>query len=208
MQKPRVVLGEVAIHEAGHFVVGHHFGVSLRYSATIVREGDSLGEVMGDGGDWDNQEEAFARIAELLGGYRAQMRVAPLGRCLRGADHDLDMARRILRCAFAEDSRLTTFFKARRETDAILTSGWERVLGLAGLLLEHGSIDAETAEMWLDYASGAEGVDEVAVSRYFALRAVAGGEDLDRESVPPPEDVAVRWKHYVDIGRSVAPDVQ
>lgn len=197
------VLPETAIHEAGHVVAAYHFGCAVARDITIEPYGDAFDHVSFENGDWNGPNEAFAKLVELLAGYRAQMRIAPLGRCLRGADNDLDAARRILRLAFAEDSRLATFFKARRETDAILTSRWEHVLGIAGLLLECRSIEAETAEMWLDYASQSEGVDAAAVSNYFAIRAVAAGEDLDRESVPPPDDVAERWKHYVDIGRSV-----
>ncbi|MGD8609156.1 MAG: hypothetical protein PVH21_17790 [Myxococcales bacterium] len=192
---------EIAIHEAGHFVVAHHFGYSIANVITIDPNGDTLGEILSEGGDWDNPEDAFATLMELLAGYRAQMRIAPLGRSLHGADHDLEMALRILRTAFAQDTRFATFFRARRETDAILTARWEHVLGIAGLLLECGSIDGETADMWLDYASGAEGVDAATVSHYLTMRAAVRDEDLDRESIPTPEDVVEQWKRYVEIAR-------
>lgn len=192
---------ETAVHEAGHFVAAHHFGYPVAGHISIEPDAERSGPVHSESGEWSRPEEAFAKLVELLAGYRAQMRIAPLGRCLRSADQDLDIALRVLSSAFDEDSRLATFFRARRETDAILSSRWEEVLGIAGLLLECGSIDAESAEVWLDYAIGTEGVDAASVSRYFAIRAVAGGESLDRESVPPPEDVALRWKHYVHTGR-------
>jgi hypothetical protein len=198
-------LAEIAIHEAGHFVVAHHFGHSISTTITIESEGGTLGQAISDGGQWDDPEEAFARLVELLAGYRAQMRVAPLGRSLRGADRDLEVALRILDWAFAQDTRLTTFFRARQETDVILTSQWEHVLGIAGLLLECGSIDGETAEMWLDYASGVEGVDAAAVSHYLTMQAAVRQEDLDRESIPTPEDVVEQWEHYLEIGRVAFP---
>lgn len=195
------LLAEIAIHEAGHFVVAHHFGYSITSVITIEPNGDTLGEIISEGRNWDNPEEAFATLVELLAGYRAQMRVAPLGRSLHGADHDLEVALRILRRAFARDSRFATFFRARRETDTILTAQWEHILGIAGLLLECGSVDGETAEMWLDYATQAEGVDAAAVGYYLTMRAAMQRENVDRESVPTPEDVVAQWNHYVQIGR-------
>lgn len=194
-------LAEIAIHEAGHFVVAHYFGHSISATIDIEPNGDTASEVVSDRREWDGPDEGFAKLVELLAGYRAQMRVAPLGRSLRGASHDLEMALRILQSAFAPETRLTMFFKARRKTDEILAAQWECVLGIAGLLMDCRTIDGEAAEMWLDYARGVEGVDAAAVSHYLTLRAAERRENLDRESVPTPEDVAEQWKRYVRRAR-------
>jgi hypothetical protein len=184
---------ETAIHEAGHFVVAHHLGNSLAFRLTIKPDGDTLGEVCGEAGDWNDPEEAHATLVELLAGYRAQKRIAPLGRSLRGAYSDIEQALRILHY-FPEGERLNTFFAARQKADAILAAHWEQVLGIAGLLLEQDEVDAEVADWWLLYANDRMSAEDCVKS--FAFRAAVYGEPITMN------DPGTRWMSYIETGQS------
>jgi hypothetical protein len=187
---------EIAVHEAGHFVAAYYLGVSLASSITIKPHGDTLGEVGGEGGDWNDPKEAYAKVVELLAGYRAQKRIASLGSSLRGAGYDLGLVLRILRW-LPVGGRLRAFFDARREADDLLTAHWDQVLGIAGLLLEQGTV-GEAAHVWLDYAndkmSAEDCVRHLAILGHYGNRVAASGT-----AVTHPDD---QWRSYIQAAKT------
>ncbi|SNR44852.1 AAA family ATPase [Puniceibacterium sediminis] len=83
-QRPPVLLQRIALHEAGHAVVGYCLGLPPPHHLRLTATGGSYGYLIPD---TMTEQTAQDNLATLLGGRAAE--IALLGTCSSGADKDL-----------------------------------------------------------------------------------------------------------------------
>jgi len=164
----------VAIHEAGHALVGWKTGMGTLDGVTIVPRSRALGVTLLTQESEDilfTRSELRARISTFLAGRAAELLV--LGEASTGASNDLERASAIALSMVAETALAGTFgpfsFKAlgresetltrgealpqavellreiEAETDAMLAENRDALEALAGVLLERETLTGEEA---------------------------------------------------------------
>lgn len=140
---------DIAIHEAGHAVIGYRHGLSIAMTS-IKPNPDSAGRVSGSGGAY-NEDEAASHILTALAGFAAMVAFGLASDEARiGASSDYEGAAELLAFWFAGDNLADWERRALAEVEA----DRKAIKAVADALLAHETLSDFHLAVLIEHADG------------------------------------------------------
>jgi hypothetical protein len=147
----------IAYHEAGHFIAAYAQGKTSdngcgKFGVSIVKNGDTLGEVGGEGPDDDETAWREACVG-LYAGFEAELRFDAAAASAKGhASDDDEKAARFI--SWLDGDPNTLEMELREQAKALVAKHWREVTAIAEDLLVFRRLDPIEAEFVAAAADG------------------------------------------------------